>query len=104
MTYTKLLEISSHWAAIATAVVAVFAYGRYVYECYQKRRKLEEHLKEEKSMGVDQGQRTVLHLMAQLRMTEAEVFDAAFRSKHIRPANSVDWQGRADAILFEYDH
>lgn len=103
MVYSHLLEITSHWAAILTAAVAVFAYGRYVYERFNKRRKLEEHLKNERDLGTDQGKRSVLHLMANLSMSESEVLDAAFRSTRVRPAVSVDCQGRAEAILFVYD-
>lgn len=103
MSYSGLLEITAHWAAIVTAAVAVFAYGRYAYERCRKRRKLEHHLRDEKARGIDRGQRTVLHLMAHLGMTESEVLDAAFRSKYVRPAVSVDWNGRAEAMLFEYE-
>ena len=101
--YSRFLEITSHWAAILTAVVATIAYGRYVYERRQKRLKLENHLLEERQQGIDRGQRTVLHLMARLRMTESEILDAAFRSKHVCPAVTVDLRGRAEDILFEYD-
>jgi hypothetical protein len=103
MTYRGLLEITAQWAAILTAAIAALAYGRYAYERFQKRRRLENYLKDETESGVDQGKRTVIHLMARLSMTESEVLDAAFRSKHVRPAVSVDWQGRADALLFEYE-
>ena len=63
----------------------------------------EKHLLEEQKRGIDRGQRTVLHLMSRLRMTESEILDAAFRSNHVCPAVTVDEQGRAEDILFEYD-
>lgn len=44
----------------------------------------------------------MLHLMARLSMTEAEVLDAAFWSPKVRPVLTEDDQGRADRILFEY--
>ena len=101
--YSRLLEITSHWAAILTAGVATVAYGRYVYDRLQRRLKLEKHLLEEQKRGIDRGQRTVLHLMSRLRMTESEILDAAFRSNHVCPAVTVDEQGRAEDILIEYD-
>jgi hypothetical protein len=103
LNYTQLLAIAAQWAAILTALVAVLAYGRYLNERRKKRRKLEAHLKAARDRGVDHGQRTVLHLMSRLSMSESDVLDAAFRSKHIRPAVSVDDQtGHAKALLFEY--
>ncbi len=103
MTYSRVLEVTSHWAAILTAGVAVWAYGRYLYERHQKRLRLEAHLKAEKKAGHDEGQRTILHLVAQLGMTETEVVDAAFRSKCIRRVVSTDEKGHASALLLEYD-
>ncbi|THK33449.1 hypothetical protein EHS39_36285 [Ensifer sp. MPMI2T] len=51
----------------------------------------------------DAGQRTVLHLVAHLGMSEAEIVDAAFRSKVIRRLVSVDNQGKADRLLLVYE-
>jgi hypothetical protein len=102
MTYIRFLEVASHWAAILTAVVATVAYGLYIFERLQKRLRLEQYLKEESDAGRDKGQRTVLHLVAHLGMTESEILDAALRSKHIRRVVTVDDQGRADTLLLEY--
>ena len=103
MTYSRVLEITSHWAAILTAGVAVWAYCRYLGERRQKRKRLETYLKAEKEAGKDKGQRTVLHLVAHLGMTETEVVDAAFRSKCTRRVVSTDEKGHASALMFEYD-
>ena len=102
MTYSRFLEVTAHWAAILTAGVAVLAYGRYLYERCQKRLRLEAYLKTEKETGRDKGQRTVLHLVARLGMTETEVVDAAFRSKCIRRLVSPDLKGHAAVLMFEY--
>ncbi|WP_206454926.1 hypothetical protein [Aurantimonas marina] len=98
-----LLGVFANIAAIVTAVVAGWAYGRYVWERRQKRLRLEHHLREEKAARRDQGQRTLLHLVANLGMTESEIVDAAFRSKYVRRRLGVDDQGRADRLLLEYD-
>lgn len=102
MTYEKSLGIAAHWAAILTAVVAVWAYGRYVYDRREKRRRLENYLEAEKGLEIDRGQRTVMHLVARLGMTESEIVDAAFRSRHVHRVVGVDEHGRADTLLFEY--
>ncbi len=102
MTYSRILEIASHWAAILTAGVALFAYSLYLRERRQKRLRLEAYLKAEKEAGRDKGQRTVLYLVAQLGLTETEVVDAAFRSKCIRRLVSTDLKGHAKGLMFEY--
>lgn len=96
------LETFANIAAILTAIIAVWAYGRFLWERRQKRIRLETHLRGEKSRA-DNGQRTVLHLVAHLGMSEAEIVDAAFKSKVIRRLVSVDEQGRADRLLLEYE-
>lgn len=103
MTYSRILETTSHWAAILTAGVAVWAYGCYLYERRQKRLRLEKYLKAEKDVGGDKGQRTVLLLVARLGMTETEVVDAAFRSNCIRRLVSSDSKGHAETLMLEYD-
>ena len=50
-----MLEVTSHWAAILTAGVAVWAYSRYLGERRQKRLRLEAYLKAEKEAGQDEG-------------------------------------------------
>jgi len=99
----RILEILGALAAIATAVVAVWAYAKYRLDRRDKRLRLENHLRQEKETGHDQGQRTILDLMANLRMTESDVMDAAFRSTKVRCVTEVDDQLQAKALLFEYD-
>ena len=103
MAYPDTLSIVSDWAAILTAVVAISAYGMYRCDQRSKRRALEKHLKAEKDRSRDKGKRTILHLMGHLSMTEAEVLSASFRSKKIRSFFVTDSEGRADALLFQYD-
>src|ERR1700692_3152954 len=70
---------------------------------HSKRIQLENYLKAEKAAGRDKGQRTILHLMARLGLTEAEVLQASFGSKHLVRRLAVDPTTlRADAILLEY--
>lgn len=103
MTYDRFLNIAGAWAAIATALVALFAYGRFLFQRYERRRRLEQHLKQEKDTGEDRGQRSTMHLMRNLRMTESEVLEAAFHSEVVQCRTSQDDQGRATVLWFEYD-
>ena len=100
--YQSLLGIASDWAAILTAAVATLAYGRFLLAQHRRKRALELYLREEKLMGVDEARRTILHLMANLSMTEAEVLHAGFQSKLVRAVPGVDEQGRAVRLYFEY--
>lgn len=58
-------------------------YVYYHYERWQRRKRLEEYLKKEKERGKDTGKRSLLHLMAKVDMTEKELLQASFESKHI---------------------
>jgi hypothetical protein len=102
MGYKDILEVAGALAAVLTAIVAVWGYGTYRYEKVSRRRRLEQHLREEKQSGADRGQLSVLDLMAQLRMTEGDVLDAAFRSRHVRTRAPFDY-GRVPLLRFEYD-
>lgn len=97
------LGIIANISAILTAVVAVFGYGAYRWDQRTKRKKLERYLQLEKATDEDRGQRSLLHLMAKVGMTEAELIQASFRSKHIfRKIAKDDETGRADSMLLEW--
>ncbi len=58
---------------------------------------------ERKQSWAVRGQRSLLHLMANVGMTEAELIQASFRSKHIKRKIAPDNKtGRADALLLEW--
>ncbi|MBB3356018.1 putative iron-regulated membrane protein [Rhizobium sp. BK049] len=100
---TSYLETLANVAAVVTALVAIFAYGRYLWERRAKRLRLEKHLAEERDTSDDMGQRTLLHLIAHLGMSEADIIDAAFRSKVVKRKVATDDKGRADRLLLYYD-
>ncbi len=98
----KILSIVSNVASILTAFVAIGAYAIYRCERSKKRSRLENYLRAERDKG-DKGQRTVTHLIAAVGLTEADIFDAAFASAHIKRTTRKDPEtGLATSILFEY--
>jgi hypothetical protein len=65
-----------------------------------KRKRLEEYLRDERKKG-----RTaiaVVHLVAELGMTEAEVLDASFRSRHIVRLHAPTSDSGPSSIALEY--
>ena len=101
MTYQNLIEITAAWASIFTAAVAVLFYVGYRCERREKRRRLENYLKDEKAKGEDKGQRTLPHLIANIGMSETDILDCAFRSRHIvRTVEVMD--GKATGLFLEY--
>lgn len=105
MTGLDWLEAFANGASIVTAFVALVAAGYVWFDLRRKRQKLERYLKEVKqsATGSDKGQRTLLHLIAKLGMTEAELLQASFRSKKVqRRLAKDDETGRASAMLLEY--
>jgi len=92
-------------AAIATAVVAVFWFSYSVYDRCRKRRKLEKYLSERLALYESKKEdcrHSVVHLVAKLGLTEDEILQASFRSKHISRYLQSDNDGIARGILFEY--
>jgi hypothetical protein len=89
-------------AAVITAFVAVSVWLWFRGQKRKRRIRLEEYLLHVKEAGDDQGQRTIIHLMANLRMTEAQVFEAAFDSKKVITSPSQDHMGIAKRIFFQY--
>lgn len=101
------LNAASDIATVLLAVVGIGAYGWYQIDLFVRRRRLEVFLRGEvkgKRHKDDQGRRTPLFLASQLRMTEAEILEAGFKSKKIKCLPGFDKEThRTDAILLEYD-
>jgi hypothetical protein len=93
------LEVAANIAAIITALVATFAYGRFLWERRNKRLRLETCLKNDQH----QGGRSLLDLATTLGMTDSEIMDAAFRSKRIRRTATSELYGSPSKMLLEYD-
>lgn len=97
------LEVLAALAAVITAMIAIFAYGMYRYERWAKRRKLESFLQE---AWANDFKRPIpaLDLVAELRMSEAEIIDASFRSTKIRLIANMGGPIQSyDGLTFRYD-
>jgi hypothetical protein len=108
MSWKEELETLSHIAAIITPICGVIIWFLYKFDALQKQKKLEQYLKEEKAkVGIrqenDGGRRSMLHLMVNVGLTEAEILQASFKSKHIKRWPYADESIKsAMDIFFEY--
>jgi hypothetical protein len=99
----KSLELLANIAEILTATVAALAYGLYRYDQRSKRIRLENYLRNEKQRNPAKHTHTILHVMAEVALTENEILRAAFGSRHIeRLVHQNQDTGLADDILLRY--
>jgi hypothetical protein len=97
------LEAIANLASILTAFLAAGAWIYYTDDRCRKRRKLENYLKGEKDKNTDQGQRTMIHLMSKLRMSQDDILRAAFHSQTVKCTVVANKDtGLATQLLFEY--
>ena len=100
---TNWLGLLANIAAIVTPLVAFAGSLWYLIERRGKRLRLEAYLKAERDKGKDKGQRSMLHLVARVGLTEKEILQASFRSRHIdRGLTTNKLDGIAKDILLEY--
>lgn len=95
-------------ASILTAAVAAWAWWSFGLDARKKKEKLERYLKDQKdkakNLRDDKGQKSLLHLVANVGLTEAEILHASFQSPYIkRTTRGSEDSPLASAILFEYD-
>ncbi|QNA83630.1 hypothetical protein G4G27_06185 [Sphingomonas sp. So64.6b] len=97
-----MLDFLDHIASVATAVVAMWLWVIFVWRVWRRRWALNKYLKDELA-GYDRGQRSLLRISGELKMTETEVLDAAFGSKNVEVVVVPHPQtGYADRLLFRY--
>ena len=96
------LRIGANIASILTAVIAAGASIVYWASRRSRRIRLENYLKEKKEKSPDEPF-SVTRLMADLGMTEDEIFAASFASRHITRGGRRDHDtGFAAEVLFQY--
>jgi len=97
-----ILEIVGDVATVLTALVAGGAWLQFQWERRQRRVRLERHLRDARYPHGNPA--TIPELMADLAMSERDLMDAAFRSKHILRRHRVEGaSGRTVAVEFDYD-
>ncbi|MGH6617214.1 hypothetical protein [Sphingomonas sp.] len=100
------LDELDHIAAITTALIAIWAWWQFGVRRGRRRVALERYLKSlqgKPQWHNDQGQRTIVHLMAELRRTEAEVIEGAFASRKIEVIRVPDpMTGFAAKLMLAY--
>jgi len=108
MNTKETIEIAGNASAILTALVATLAGVGYKYAAWKKTKCLEDYLRSEKQKNItsreDKGQRSILHLMARVGLTESEILQASFKSRYIKRLLTTSAATHlANDILLEYD-
>ncbi|MCZ6546032.1 MAG: hypothetical protein O6913_10055 [Chloroflexi bacterium] len=101
------MESAAEIASIVTAIVVVsgvfVAARETLWRRWSRRRLLETYLLTERKQSDDRGQRSLLHLMRHLKLTEEQILDAAHSSRHVKLAVRTEREtGFAADLLFEY--
>ncbi len=96
------LQALASIASLVTAVVAALAYGFYQIRRYKNRKRLEQCLTEYRYPNGAFQALPILHLAAELGLTETDVMDAAFRSKVIEHSASTAMYGAPPQILLNH--
>ncbi len=87
--------------AVAT-IVGLWGYFSYRFNTYQKQRKLEQYLEGQNKESRRQVQKSLLHLVRHVGLTEDEIIQISFKSKRIKRRIKKDEEGFAKSLLFEY--
>lgn len=99
--FLRCLEAGANVASIATAAIAVWAFWRFGINWRRKITRLEQHLRAERKNG--RVAIAVIELVAELGMSESEIMDAAFESRHIiRLVRPDGVFGSSPTIVLEY--
>lgn len=97
------LDVIANLASILTAVVAAGAAIHYWCDARSKQKRLERYLCAEHDKNPQKCTHTMVHLMAELGMTEAEILRASFASNSITHKIRTDQDtGLAAQLLFAH--
>ena len=99
--WVKIASIGTFALAVIGSVLGFCEYLRFRWDIGQKRRKLEDYLRGELG-GDDNGRRSILRIISATGLTEDEVIQASFRSKHITREPFHDESGLTVGILLRY--
>ena len=89
-------------ASILTCLFVIFGYLSWRWGRHKKAKRLEGYLRQEKLKG-GKGQRTALHIIRHVGLTEDEAIQASFDNPKIgRRITEDEKTGLARDLLFEY--
>jgi hypothetical protein len=104
-----MLETTSHILGIVASLIAIggvyYAFREYSSQkkrWQSKREELEAYLKDKK-IGNEYEQKTALHLIRHLGLTQDEILKISFESSVIERKIKPDEAGMADRLLFHYE-
>jgi hypothetical protein len=80
----RMLEAIANFASIATAFVAVFGYGKYLYDKKSRRDALEAYLATRPDATGALHAIPLSEVMVKLKMTEQQAVEAAFASNRVQ--------------------
>ena len=99
---SEWLRIGANFASILTSIIALTASIMFWVSRRSRRRRLENYLKAKRQKSATEAF-SVTRLMADLGMTEAEIFAASFSSRHVvRGVRRDGVTGFAAEVLFRY--
>ena len=107
---TSSIEFWGNIAAIATSLVGVFGYLKYLCERRERRKILVEYLKREKLTGEDGGQRSILNVIRGTSLSESQIMEACYKNEEIKllvhsgsDASTKLTSQMATHLLFEFN-
>ena len=95
-------SIATFFVTAISAIIGIGGYVRYLKVRAKKTAALENYLQTEKVQGKNSGQRSAMHIIRHVGLTEEEIIDISFRSPRIVRRLGTDEEGFANRLLFEY--
>ncbi|QWG20612.1 hypothetical protein KMZ68_12655 [Bradyrhizobium sediminis] len=100
------LSVAANIAQTLTGIFAALAFFGYLQQKLQRRWKIERYLEDERRSaengGLGMGAKSIIHLMGNCSMTEAQVLEAVLGSTKIRSWVAADDEGRAERLFFQF--
>ncbi|HXM18336.1 MAG TPA: hypothetical protein VN934_05945 [Candidatus Tumulicola sp.] len=100
--YADVATIVASIVVVFGSVIALWQAVRSKRALREKRKRLENVLRSEKQKQIDNGQRTVPFLISRTGLTEEEIMKAGVDNPLVRRVVSVNFDGKARQVLFEY--
>jgi hypothetical protein len=101
--WANITSIATFIVTTIASLVGIYGYFHYRNQLSRKQRRLENYLKQQKQeVSGNSGQRTLVHLVRHVGLTQDEIIQISFKSRHIERKVKTDEKGFAESLLFEY--